>query len=80
MPAVDKLLLWLKIVWKYLVLAVVIVLGVVAMVLLVRFLSPKADDAIVRKIEELNDQIKDHKDTLRDIDRYLERDKRGMHP
>lgn len=69
----QKFKIWLAIAWKYILLALVIVGGIVAAVLMVRFMSTKADDEIHKKIEGLTDEIQKHKDTLRDIDKYLDK-------
>jgi uncharacterized membrane-anchored protein YhcB (DUF1043 family) len=72
----EKIKIWLQIAWKYILLVVMIAVGILATVLMVRFMSNKADDKIKEKIEGLTDDIQKHKDNLRDIDKYL--DKHGV--
>jgi uncharacterized membrane-anchored protein YhcB (DUF1043 family) len=67
----EKFKIWMQIAWKYIVLGVVVAGGVLATILMIRFMSNKADDEIHQKVEDLTDEIKKHKDTLRDIDKYL---------
>ena len=67
----EKFRLWLTIAWKYIVLGLVIVGGIVAAVLMIRFMSPRSNNEIEDKIKGLKDEIKTHKDNLRNIDDYL---------
>ncbi len=66
----EKAQLWMQIIWKYLVLILVIIGGIFVTIFVMKMMGKNSVPSIADKQKEIEDEIKNHKKTLEELDRY----------